>query len=87
MLPHYFAMMISAEQIRAARALLGWTQADLARRSGISEVAIKNVERGMTDPRSSTLRALITAFEKAGVIFLPSGNTRDGGPGVRLKRK
>jgi predicted transcriptional regulator len=78
--------MITAGQIRAARALIGWTQMDLAKASGVSEISIKNIERGATDPRSSTLGALQQAFEKAGVIFLEPGDIRDGGVGVRLKK-
>jgi DNA-binding XRE family transcriptional regulator len=78
--------MITAGQIRAARALIGWTQMDLAKASGVSEISIKNIERGATDPRSSTLGALQQAFEKAGVIFLEPGDIRDGGAGVRLKK-
>jgi predicted transcriptional regulator len=61
--------------------------ADLAKASGIAEVAIKNLERGATDPRASTLDAIQRAFDKAGVVFLDAGDTRDGGPGVRLKSK
>jgi transcriptional regulator with XRE-family HTH domain len=77
--------VVTAPQIRAARALLGWTQLDLARESGISEVSIKNIERGSTDPRASTLAAIENAFETAGVIFLDPGVARDGGAGVRFK--
>ena len=79
-------VMITAGQIRAARALIGWKQTDLAKASGVSEISIKNIERGATDPRSSTLGALQQAFEKAGVIFLEPGDIRDGGAGVRLKK-
>jgi transcriptional regulator with XRE-family HTH domain len=78
--------MITAAQIRAARALIGWKQADLAAKSGVAEISIKNIERGATDPRSSTLNAIQAAFEKGGVVFLDSGDTRDGGAGVRLKK-
>lgn len=81
----YPAAMIDSSQIKAARALLGWKQSDLAARSGVSEISIKNIERGATDPRASTLRAVQEAFEAAGVIFLARGQNADGGPGVRLK--
>jgi predicted transcriptional regulator len=84
--PAYAPAMITAGQIRAARALIGWKQTDLAAKSGVSEISIKNIERGVTDPRSSTLGAIQAAFEKAGVVFLEAGDTRDGGIGVRLKR-
>jgi predicted transcriptional regulator len=76
--------MITAGQIRAARALIGWKQTDLARAAGVSEIAIKKIERGAVDPRASTLEALQRAFEKAGVVFLEPGDIRDGGAGLRL---
>lgn len=77
--------MIDSAQIRAARALLGWKQTDLAAASGVSEISIKNIERGATDPRASTLRAIQAAFEEAGLVFMERGQTPSGGPGVRLK--
>lgn len=80
----YKPSMITAGQIRAARALIGWKQSDLAKASGVSEISIKNIERGATDPRSSTLDAIQTAFREAGVAFLDPGDVRNGGPGVRL---
>jgi transcriptional regulator with XRE-family HTH domain len=81
----YRLRMIRPGQIRAARGLLGWTQAQLARAAGLSEVAVKNLERGRTDPRASTLTAIQEAFDRAGVVFLDPGDTRNGGSGVRLK--
>ena len=81
----YPIAMISGKQIRAARALLGWKQRELAAAAGLSEVSIKNAERGVVDSRGSTLNAIQRAFDSAGVVFLDTGDTRDGGPGVRLK--
>jgi predicted transcriptional regulator len=71
------SVVITAGQIRAARALIGWKQIDLAKASGVSEISIKNIERGVTDPRSSTLSAIQAAFEKAGVLFLEPGDIRE----------
>ncbi len=81
----YKGDMISPSQIRAARALLGWKQAELASASGVSEISIKNIERGATDPRASTLSAIEAAFDAAGVIFMDAGVERPGGAGLRLK--
>jgi transcriptional regulator with XRE-family HTH domain len=79
--------VLTAAQIRAARALLGWRQLDLAKASGVSEVSIKNIERGRTDPRRSTMLALQQALEKAGVeIIEPSQTSAGGGHGVRLRQ-
>ena len=59
--------MITAGQIRAARSLLGAKQSDLAKASGISLATINNIERGIGDPRTSTLQAIETALQDAGV--------------------
>ena len=66
-------ILATSAQIRAARALLGWKQTDLAEHSGISVPSIKNVERGATDPRMSTIEAIQRAFEMAGVEFSEHG--------------
>jgi predicted transcriptional regulator len=75
--------MITAEQIRGARAMLGMTQAELAKLAGISTTGLNNIERGIADPKASTLRALKTALEEAGVIFVAENGE---GPGVRLRK-
>ncbi len=73
--------MISSAQVKAARALVGLTQKQLAEAARVSEISVKNVEGGATDPRVSTLSALRSALERAGVVFLPENG---GGAGVRL---
>lgn len=77
--------MITPAQIRAARALIGMKQTELATAAGLSEMSVKNIERGATDPRVSTLQALQEALEAAGVEFIPAGDGR--GAGVRLARR
>jgi transcriptional regulator with XRE-family HTH domain len=62
--------VITPAQIRAARALLGWTQAELAAAAGLGVVAIKSFERGRSDPRSSTVSKMEQALDAAGIIFL-----------------
>jgi len=79
----YMRDMISPAQIRAARALIGWKQTELASAAGLSEMSVKNIERGTTDPRVSTLEAIKQALEAAGVIFIASNGE---GPGVRLRK-
>ena len=78
-------MTLTAAQIRAARALLGWNQTELATASGIAVGSVKNIEGGMTEPNSKTVTALQKALEGAGVILLAPGDMRDGGVGVRLR--
>jgi transcriptional regulator with XRE-family HTH domain len=75
--------MLTAEQIRAARALLGWSQERLAREAGVSRPTIKRLESGAA-ARSlvATLDRVRGALEKAGVSFVPADE--EGGAGVRL---
>ncbi len=71
-------------KIRAARALVGLSQDELAEASGVARQSIKNIERGVTDPRLSTAMAIKTTLEKAGVRFLDADDVASG-PGVALK--
>ena len=64
--------MIRPEQIRAARALLGWSQAQLAAEAKLSKTGLANIENG-ADPKSSTLNRIEQALEKAGVRFTEHG--------------
>ncbi|MCU1526659.1 MAG: transcriptional regulator, family [Frondihabitans sp.] len=79
---------ISARQLKAARALCGWSRDDLAKTSGVSEITIKRIEAGPgsspIDCRESTARKLIAALEADGVTFLP--DDEPGGPGVRRRK-
>jgi len=69
--------MISLQQIRAARGLLNWSQAKLAKSCGISDTGMYNIDRGLSKPRATTLEKMQNLFESQGVEFL-SGN------GVRM---
>ena len=74
--------MITPRQIRAARALLGWSQQQLADKAIVSLNAVTRLEKGRVDSRMSTITALERTLGKAGVEFLPAG---DRGEGVRMK--
>lgn len=65
--------MITPKQIKAARALAGWTQAVLATQAGLAEVSIRKIEAGDTDPRASTLQKIETSFERVGIVFTERG--------------
>jgi transcriptional regulator with XRE-family HTH domain len=67
-------------QCRAARALLDWTQDDLAAAAQVGVVTLRQFERGVSQPRRAIVAALRRALEEAGVRFIDRG----GGPGVRL---
>jgi len=73
--------MITPRQIRAARALLNWSQQELADKAIVSLNALARLERGTVDPRMSTLAAVEKALARAGVEFIPAA---DKGEGVRL---
>lgn len=79
--------MISIEQIRAARGLLGWSQSELAEAAARSLPTIKRLERESDDGPavSEDVRdAVRAALEKAGVEFIPENG---GGVGVRMKKR
>lgn len=79
--PGYFAvlegsvplgsLMLTGEQIRAARAFARIEQAELARRAGLSLETIKRLERirGPVDANVRTLASIAAAFETAGIVF------------------
>lgn len=77
--------MITAEQIKAARALLGWSQPQLVAASGVSLPTIVRMESSVGPGRSSAsnVDAVRQALENAGVMFLSADEI--AGPGVRLK--
>jgi transcriptional regulator with XRE-family HTH domain len=75
--------MITPEQTRAARGLVGWSQQDLANSAGIGIVTVHQLEAGTSQPRRATLEVIRRAFEKAGVEFIDENG---GGPGVRLRK-
>ncbi|MDD3675206.1 helix-turn-helix domain-containing protein [Thauera propionica] len=74
--------MIDGRQIRAARALLGWSREELLDASGVSMSALLRMERALADSRASTLNKVVKALTQAGIEFV----TRDDGAiGVMLK--
>lgn len=79
-------MSLTHEQCRAGRALLGWSQDQLAEASKVAKPTIANFERGARQPYERTLRDLREAMEKAGAVFIGQDEaSSSGGPGVRLK--
>lgn len=76
--------MITSDQIRAARALLNWSRADLSERSAIGISALMRLEsaEGIPGGHTKTMQAVISVFEKAGIEFI---GTPEAGAGVRWK--
>ena len=76
--------MITNLQIRAARALLGWSQAKLAEEAGVSVITVKRLEAQNDDFRAryDIVMRVQGAVERAGVEFLGEGFSH----GVQLRR-
>jgi transcriptional regulator with XRE-family HTH domain len=62
-------MELTPGQCRAARALVGWSQDQLATASHVAKATIANFELGKRTPYGRTLDDLIAALEAAGVEF------------------
>lgn len=75
------ADVITAEQIRAGRALLDWTRQELAVVSKVGEATIARIETGTIDPKASSLSAIETALSSVGVEIIPAIDGK--GEGVR----
>lgn len=61
---------IHARQIKAARAILNWSQQDLAQSTGLSITTIRKLEMGFISPRNTTTNVIRQAIEGAGIEFL-----------------
>lgn len=73
-------MFLSASQIRAARALLNWSQGDLAKATGLARPTIVSIETENQLPGAKTIEKLLNAFDKANIVFTNND-------GVRKKKK
>jgi transcriptional regulator with XRE-family HTH domain len=80
---HNAPIMLIASQLRAARALVGWSRKELANRSEVSINTIQDFEIGGSDPKQGTIQKWRRALEVAGVEFIDP--TDDKGAGVRLR--
>ena len=78
--------MVTTRQVKAARALLGWSQGDLARESGVSEPTIARLEStgGELGGRENTAAKIRGALEGGGIKFIDENG---GGAGVRLRTR
>lgn len=69
---------MTPEQCRAARAIAGMSQQDLASAAEVAKATIANFETGNRTPYKRTLTALQAALEARGVTFTPDGVQRHG---------
>jgi DNA-binding XRE family transcriptional regulator len=78
-------LKVSIRQIKAARALLDWSQEQLAAAAVVSIPTIKRLEAndGPLGGRGQTVEKILKSMEAAGVEFIDENG---GGPGVRLRK-
>jgi transcriptional regulator with XRE-family HTH domain len=76
--------MVEAAQVRAARALIGWSQAKVAEAAGVPASTINKFETGAPDRiANEEVDKVRAALEAAGAVFIPKDG--GGGIGVRLR--
>lgn len=69
-------------QLRAARALLDWTQDDLATAAGVGISSVREIEGLKRPADTGSAAALRRTLENEGIVFVPGD--KDAGPGVRI---
>jgi transcriptional regulator with XRE-family HTH domain len=85
--PHPLAV-IDRDQIRGARAMMGWTAKELARRARLGLATVRRAEADHTSITEANLYAIQRAFQDVGVVFLEEDQASPGGGrGVRLRRR
>ncbi len=78
-----YGLGMTPSQCRAARALIGFSQTDLAVEARVGESTVRNFEAGRSVPISNNLESIQRALQARGVEFIPENG---GGPGVRLRK-
>ena len=72
---------LEPEQVKAARAMLGWSQEELASRIAVKRQALINFEKGLHIFKSETIERCRCVMEEAGITFIA---TESGAVGVLL---
>lgn len=75
--------VLTPEQSRAARALLDWSQEEMARAAHLGLSTLRDFEKGRRTPSHNNLAGMRRALEDAGVIFIAANGD---GVGVRLRK-
>ena len=76
---------MTGNQLRAARSLIGWSQAQVAEKAGLSVPTVKRAEgQGAVSASAEAVASIRVALESAGVEFIPENG---GGAGVRLRKE
>jgi DNA-binding XRE family transcriptional regulator len=78
---------ISGKQCAAGRAIVGWSQDELAKNAGVARATIAGFEGNTRiEPASANLRAIIASLEQAGIAFIPEDVENGLGAGVRQRK-
>src|SRR3954451_25336530 len=64
---------LTPKHVRAARALLAWSQQDLAKHAGVATSTVADFERGQRTPVANNAQAMRDALQTAGIRFLLTG--------------
>jgi DNA-binding transcriptional regulator YiaG len=75
--------VITPATCRAARALIEWSQGELAQAANVGQSTVRNFEAGRSVPVANNLDAIRRALEAAGIEFIPENG---GGAGLRLRK-
>lgn len=78
-------MQITADQCRAARSLLNWTQDELAKNANVSRATVADFESNTRQPIKNNLRSISDCMFAAGVDLVPE--VGDAGIGVRFRTR
>jgi transcriptional regulator with XRE-family HTH domain len=73
MSPASFPSDLTPKHVRAARALLAWSQQDLAKAANVATSTVADFERGSRTPVANNAQAIRSALESANIRFLPTG--------------
>jgi transcriptional regulator with XRE-family HTH domain len=71
-----------AAKLRVMRALIGWSQTELAQRAGLTQRSVHKLEQGDTEPRRATVRVIEALWRQQGVEF---EDLADGGFRLRAR--
>jgi transcriptional regulator with XRE-family HTH domain len=85
-MPKRSILKVSIRQVKAARALLGWSQERLAKAAGVSTPTIKRLEAANVTlgGRNETAEKIQMALARGGIEFIDENG---GGSGVRLRER
>lgn len=78
-------MQITADQCRAGRSLLNWTQDQLATNAGVARATVADFESSARQPMKNNMRSIADCMFSAGVEFIPEEGS--AGVGVRFRER